>query len=352
MVITNIYGSTQSSNANLTVLPCDPAPSGLVSWWTAEGNALDEMGGNNGTLVGNVSYGPGEVGQAFVLSAAGSGVAVGSATNLWLQDFTIECWIQRASTAVSSLNFPDADLFAFGQGGYGIGINYDGSLFLTQVGVGNVTVSTAVTDTNWHHLAVSKSGSTVIFYVDGVAYPAGAYDPGFVFNTSAAVGARGDYQLQDNSFYGSIDEMSVYNRGLSAQEIQSIYLAGSAGKCVPELPPAIVAQPTNQTVVMGQTAEFSVTATGTQPLSYQWTFDTTNIAGGTNATLVLTNVQFDQAGAYAVVITNIHGSTLSSNANLTVTPCDPAPSGLVSGGRPRGMHWMRWAGTTGHWWAM
>ena len=51
-------------------------------------------------------------------------------------------------------------------------------------------------------------------------------------------------------------------------------------------------QPTNQTVVAGQTAMFSVTATGTQPLSYQWTFDTTNIAAGTNATLVLTNVQF------------------------------------------------------------
>ena len=57
-----------SSNATLTVNPappCDPAPSGLVSWWKAEGNALDAVGANNGTLVGSVSYGPGEVGQAF-----------------------------------------------------------------------------------------------------------------------------------------------------------------------------------------------------------------------------------------------------------------------------------------------
>ena len=140
------------------------------------------------------------------------------------------------------------------------------------------------------------------------------------------MGARGDYQLQDNSFYGSIDEMSVYNRGLSAQEIQSIYLAGSAGKCVPELPPAIVAQPTNQTVVMGQTAEFSVTATGTQPLSYQWTFDTTNIAGGTNATLVLTNVQPGEAGTYAVMVSNIVNAVLSSNVTLTVL----APAAIIT----------------------
>ena len=157
----------------------------------------------------------------------------------------------------------------------------------------------------------------MIFYADGVAYPAGAYDLGFLFNSPAAVGARGDNQ-QDNSFYGSIDEMSVYNRGLSAQEIQSIYLAGSAGKCVPEVPPAIVAQPTNQMAMVGQTATFSVTATGTQPLSYQWMFDTTNITAGTNATLTLTNVQFSQAGAYTVAITNLYGSTLSSNATLTV----------------------------------
>ena len=74
-------------------------------------------------------------------------------------------------------------------------------------------------------------------------------------------------------------------------------------------PPVIIQQPTDETVVVKGTAQFTVAAMGTKPFSYQWSFNGTNIDGATNATLVLTNVQFDQAGAYAVVITNIYGPT-------------------------------------------
>jgi len=101
----------------------------------------------------------------------------------------------------------------------------------------------------------------------------------------------------------------------------------------PNMPPVILAQPTNQTAVVGGTAMFMVAADGTPPLSYRWNFNGTNIDGATNTTLTLTNVQFSQAGNYAVLVTNSYGSILSSNAVLTVSPpppCDPAPSGLVS----------------------
>ncbi|MGA3163555.1 MAG: FG-GAP-like repeat-containing protein, partial [Verrucomicrobiota bacterium] len=82
--------------------------------------------------------------------------------------------------------------------------------------------------------------------------------------------------------------------------------------------PVITSQPTNQMVTVGGTASFSVTASGTLPLSYQWSFNTTNIVGATNTTLTLTNAQFSQAGNYAVQVTNTYGSILSSNATLTV----------------------------------
>ena len=83
-------------------------------------------------------------------------------------------------------------------------------------------------------------------------------------------------------------------------------------------PPTITTQPTNQTAFVGGNATFSVTAGGTTPLSYQWSFNTTNLLGATNATLTLTNLQFAQAGVYAVLVTNNYGSILSSNATLTV----------------------------------
>jgi len=84
------------------------------------------------------------------------------------------------------------------------------------------------------------------------------------------------------------------------------------------LAPNIITQPANQTVVMGGTANFNVTATGAPPLSYQWSFNGTNIVGATNMTLTLTNVQLSQAGNYAVLVTNVFGLVLSSNATLAV----------------------------------
>jgi hypothetical protein len=55
-------------------------------------------------------------------------------------------------------------------------------------------------------------------------------------------------------------------------------------------------------------------------LGYQWNFNQTNIANATNAVLMLTNVQLNQAGNYTVLVSNLVNSILSSNAVLTVNP--------------------------------
>src|SRR5439155_955559 len=68
----------------------------------------------------------------------------------------------------------------------------------------------------------------------------------------------------------------------------------------------------------GQTASFSVLASGDTPLSYQWNFNGTALSGATNATLGLTNVQTNQAGNYTVLVANNWGSVTSAVATLTV----------------------------------
>src|SRR5262249_51151918 len=113
-------------------------------------------------------------------------------------------------------------------------------------------------------------------------------------------------------FNGLVDEASLYDRALSASEIQAIYNADAAGKCTTPAPPTIYSQPTNQTVIVGQTATLTAGATGTLPLSYQWIFDDAILPGETSSSLVLTDVQFNQAGNYTVVITNNIGSVTSS----------------------------------------
>ena len=318
--------STTSAPVAIQVAPsCDPPPSGLVSWWPGNGNALDIVGGNNGTLTNGVSYVAGEVGQGFNFNANSARVLVGNPANLQLQIFTIETWIQRASTTEASSDPTSVAaggagvLFGYGYGGYAFAINRNGSIYLTMVGVSSVTASAGVTDTNWHHVAVTASGAAVVFYIDGVAYPAGNYSPNYEFTTAAAIGALGEnINTYDNdSFLGSIDEVSIYNRALSSIEIAAIYNAGSAGKCMNEAP-VIVTQPTNQTVAPGSSVTFAVSATGAAPLSYQWEFNGGAIAGATNAALSLTNVQPASSGLYSVGVTNVAGSATSSNAALTV----------------------------------
>jgi hypothetical protein len=96
------------------------------------------------------------------------------------------------------------------------------------------------------------------------------------------------------------------------------------------VPPSISQQPTDQTAIVGSSAAFSVVADGSAPLNYQWLLNNTNIDGAIGSTLTLTNVQFSQAGNYAVVVTNAAGSITSSNAVLTVTlpPVVPVITGF------------------------
>jgi hypothetical protein len=84
--------------------------------------------------------------------------------------------------------------------------------------------------------------------------------------------------------------------------------------------PTVNVSPQNLTVFAGSNAVFSANAAGLAPLSYQWSFNGTNLSGATNTLLTLTNVQLSQSGNYGVLVTNILGSTLSSNAMLVVNP--------------------------------
>jgi hypothetical protein len=87
---------------------------------------------------------------------------------------------------------------------------------------------------------------------------------------------------------------------------------------VPATPPIIVQEPVGVFTNQGANVAFTVVATGSSPLSYQWQFGTTNMPGQTNATLLLPDVLLSQSGPYSVLVSNGAGSTPSSNAVLIV----------------------------------
>jgi hypothetical protein len=83
--------------------------------------------------------------------------------------------------------------------------------------------------------------------------------------------------------------------------------------------PAITAQPASVTTNAGQTVVFSVTASGAQPLAYQWFANCTSpIAGSTNSTLRLKDVTPADSANYCVAVSNSYGSALSQPATLRV----------------------------------
>ena len=92
------------------------------------------------------------------------------------------------------------------------------------------------------------------------------------------------------------------------------------------LAPAITTQPASQTVNAGASASFTVAASGTGPLTYQWRKDGIAMPGSTAATLALTAATLGDAGSYTVVVTNQAGTVTSNAATLTVTPVAVAPA--------------------------
>ena len=81
---------------------------------------------------------------------------------------------------------------------------------------------------------------------------------------------------------------------------------------------AIETEPQSQTVSPGGSVSFTVTASGTPPLNYQWLFNGNPINGATTASYGISTVQPPDAGGYSVVVTNFAGSVTSAAAVLTV----------------------------------
>jgi hypothetical protein len=94
------------------------------------------------------------------------------------------------------------------------------------------------------------------------------------------------------------------------------------------IPPTIIAAPADQLRVAGATANFTVNAKGTAPLTYQWRLNGTNLPSATSSTLSFV-VGANSAGAYSVVVSNLYGSTTSLGATLNpqLRFLTPSPSG-------------------------
>src|ERR1035437_10190869 len=96
------------------------------------------------------------------------------------------------------------------------------------------------------------------------------------------------------------------------------------------LPPTILSQTPSQVVLLGNTATFSVTASGSHPLSYFWKRNGAIISGATNFSYTLNNAQLSDSGSkFSCLVTNAYGLAASTNATLKVI--DTIANDLCSG---------------------
>jgi hypothetical protein len=214
-----------------------PAPSNLVDWWTGDGNNLttapDIAGTNAGTLSGGVSYATGEVGNAFSFNGASSRnnyVNIPDAPSLDSTTATWDFWVKTTQSG-SFVGFVGKADMTTSLNGLIMQMDQSG---LPRLEIKNQTQTTLLTGTShlndgaWHNFALSfTSGGAMVMYVDGQVQATGTA-PTFTFNPNPM-----RFGTQLDTFWvpyiGLLDEVQIYNRVLSAAEIQAIVNAGSAG---------------------------------------------------------------------------------------------------------------------------
>jgi CSLREA domain-containing protein len=352
-------GGTASDTFLLTVnaAVCTTAPAGMVSWYSADGNADDIYGTNNGALHNGATFAPGKVSQAFSFDGADDYVEVPDANDLNSTTATWDFWVKTTQTGgpyglvgkhdqTSSFN--------------GVTVEMSGGIVGLQVKAGSggsaIGGTTPVNDGRFHHVAVTfQSGGSENLYIDGQLEATGAA-PTFSFGSNPLRLGR----LLDSfwgAFGGQLDEVEIFNRALSQTEIADIYNAGSAGKChastlqlsgatyaVSEANPQATitvtrtgahdtAASVNYATVAGGTATGGASCSA--GVDYQDASGTLNFAAGETSETFVVPVCEDTAAegdeTVKLQLSNASGATLGSQADATLTITDNDATVQLSG---------------------
>ncbi|MEK7954151.1 LamG-like jellyroll fold domain-containing protein [Luteolibacter soli] len=217
--ISGIYQARE--NGKCKSRPVVEPPVNLLAWWTGDRTAVDLQEGRVATLTSGVTFAPGVVGQAFDLYGAQAGIQIphDPAWNFGSEQFTIATWVRFFAGDSYQI------IAAHEQPGGSLGWRFLFNGFTLQFqmpGGNNAGVYPVVpVIQRWYHLAVTRSGSTFRFYVDGVQVG------GDQIQSAPVPSVQGPLSLGYSPGFpnqaGRIDEFQIVHRALSAQEIAGIY---------------------------------------------------------------------------------------------------------------------------------
>jgi autotransporter-associated beta strand protein len=319
---------------SVVAMVASPMPPGLIAWWPGEGNANDLAGTNNGVLRGGTTATiPGKVGQAFGFDGTNGFIEIPDSPQLKPTNLTIEAWVlfSALDSAGAGAPPPGQQYIVFQQNSlssilecYSLGKTRtgDGDAFSFSVSSASgealsLCSTTLVTTGVWYHVAGVRGSNFTRLYVNGSLESQTNVNFPLDYGTNALFFGSSGQAYGDHKFAGLLDEVSLYNRALSADEIAIISAAGAAGKYQKT---TVTVQPQNLTVLAGSSVTLTAQAVG-PVLGFQWLRNGTNaLAGANTSTLMLTNLTVSQSGNYAVIASDPAGAVLSDSVSLVVVP--------------------------------
>ena len=313
LTATNIFGGTVSSNASLHLTGYDFGVwNGLVAYYPFNGNADDASGhGNDGTNFGAVLTADRleASNSAYGFNGSSSVITFSAPPLTQVDNWTLSAWVNPASLSQERLAvMVGFDNASTGDGyGFGFAGNSTWNGIFSGVGGGWISSGYAVPSTNrWYHVVMLRQAGTTKFFVDGTqTLNISSTTP--KIPSSFRIGSQNGIRF----FNGQVDDVRIYNRALSSNEVTSLYALEA------DLP-VISQQPQVQTANVGGKVTFTVTATANHPLSYQWFKDGFALNNATNTSLTLSNLQPNQIGYYSVAVSNGVAGVPSTNAALSL----------------------------------
>lgn len=174
-----------------------------------------------------------------------------------------------------------------------------------------------VTAGEWHHLVATYDGVTKRLYVNGELVGSQVI-VAKATTFALRLGAGRTYTSPPGDYLsGTLDDVAVYWRTLTPAQVAEHYSVGRFGNSTP---PSIAQDPVAATRYAGGPFSFTVRATGSYPLSYQWTKNGNDLPGATASALAFAALQTSDAGTYAVRVTNPAGNATSASATLNIVP--------------------------------
>jgi hypothetical protein len=231
---------------------CAPPPAGLISRWTADGDAGDVWGLNNGVMMNGAGFAPGRTNYAFNFDGADDYMQVANPVGLPLgaAPRTVVLWFQ---TRRNLLTHTESALVQYGTPANGrmfgliTSANASGRLYFYGHDADLAGTTTLLADT-WYQAAVTYDGTTLRLYLNGVEENSSPMSLDTALDQNGlTVGLRPNAIRWD----GLIDELAVFDRALSALEILALYNAAGAGMCRQNIGIAAYHLPTNQFFSLG-----------------------------------------------------------------------------------------------------